>query len=64
MIEWEGVFPAVTTQFRADESLDLEATGEVIAELVAEGVDGVVALGTSGENFTPDPEEKRARTMP
>lgn len=57
---WRGVFPAVATQFREDQSLDLEASAETIARLVADGVDGVVALGTSGENFTLEPEEKRA----
>ncbi|MCP4307174.1 MAG: dihydrodipicolinate synthase family protein, partial [Hyphomicrobiales bacterium] len=30
---WSGVFPAVTTQFRPDFSLDEEATGAVMANL-------------------------------
>ena len=29
-IGWEGVFPAVTTQFRADYSLDIDATRRVM----------------------------------
>lgn len=48
--DWHGVFPAVTTQFRADMSVDLEATGKVISTLVSEGVSGFVIGGTVGEN--------------
>src|SRR6188508_2492227 len=36
-IGWEGVFPAVTTQFREDHSLDVEATARVIDALVRDG---------------------------
>lgn len=60
MANWQGVYPAALTQFRADGSLDIAATQGEIDRLVAEGVDGVVALGTSGENFTLDGPEKRA----
>ena len=31
MVNWSGVFPAVTTKIRADESLDLEATQASLA---------------------------------
>ncbi len=60
MANWQGVYPAALTQFGADGSLDLDATQVEIDRLVADGVDGVVALGTSGENFTLGPGEKRA----
>jgi 1-pyrroline-4-hydroxy-2-carboxylate deaminase len=49
-ITWSGVFPAVTTQFRADFSLDLEATHRVVKNLVQDGVSGLVICGTVGEN--------------
>jgi 4-hydroxy-tetrahydrodipicolinate synthase len=29
-VGWEGVFPAVTTQFRSDLSLDVDATARVM----------------------------------
>jgi 4-hydroxy-tetrahydrodipicolinate synthase len=48
--DWHGVFPAVTTQFRADFSVDLEATGRVISALVRDGVSGLIIGGTVGEN--------------
>lgn len=59
MIEWRGVFPAVTTQFRADQSLDLEATAAHVEHLLQSGVHGLIMLGTVGENCSLEPEEKR-----
>ena len=57
---WKGVFPAVTTQFRDDLSLDLEATGRHAERLIAAGVNGLIMLGTVGENTALEAEEKRA----
>lgn len=57
--DWSGVFPAVTTQFREDYELDLERTREVIAALLAEGVDGLVVCGTVGEGCSLTGPEKR-----
>jgi len=59
MIDWSGVFPATTTQFNKDESLDLEATQRVIDGLIKDGVHGIIALGTVGENVSLSAEEKR-----
>ncbi len=56
---WSGVFPAVTTQFRKDQSLDLEATAKHLEAVVAAGVQGLVVCGSLGENQTLSPEEKR-----
>ncbi len=57
---WAGVFPAVTTQFRADQSLDLEATARHVEVLIESGIQGLVMLGSLGENVTLDPAEKRS----
>src|ERR1700723_1178444 len=57
--EWAGVFPAVTTQFRADFSVDLPATQRMVRRLIEEGVDGIIACGSVGENSTLLPQEKR-----
>ncbi len=57
---WSGVFPAVTTQFREDFSLDLDATARVIEGLVRDGVSGLVVCGTVGENCSLDKSEKIA----
>lgn len=59
MVEWRGVFPAATTQFRTDQSLDLEATNAHLEALIAAGCQGLVMLGTLGENTSLDPQEKR-----
>lgn len=58
-VNWRGVFPAVTTQFRADLSLDLEATQRVIGALVRDGVDGLIVCGTVGEGTSLSADEKR-----
>ena len=59
-VRWAGVFPAVTTQFQPDQSLDLPATAKHLEAVVASGVAGLVACGSLGENQTLDPDEKRA----
>jgi 4-hydroxy-tetrahydrodipicolinate synthase len=55
---WSGVFPAVTTQFRADESLDIPATLRHLDVLLGAGVHGIIMLGTVGENCSLRPNEK------
>jgi dihydrodipicolinate synthase/N-acetylneuraminate lyase len=55
---WKGIFPAVTTQFRRDQSLDLEATARHLEVLIDAGVSGLVMLGSLGENTALEPEEK------
>ena len=57
---WHGVYPAATTQFAQDLSVDIPATGQVQKALVDDGVDGLILLGTCGENNSLEPEEKRA----
>ncbi|MFN0185228.1 MAG: dihydrodipicolinate synthase family protein [Aquabacterium sp.] len=49
-VTWQGVFPAVTTQFRDDFSLDIDATAQVIDGLIRDGVSGLIVCGTVGEN--------------
>ncbi|WP_105372421.1 dihydrodipicolinate synthase family protein [Neorhizobium huautlense] len=56
---WSGVFPAVTTQFHEDFSIDIDATQGVQDALVRDGVNGLIVMGTCGENNSLDPEEKR-----
>ncbi len=56
---WSGVYPALTTQFHPDESLDLEGTLAHLEALIDAGIHGVIVLGTVGENCSLAPEEKR-----
>lgn len=57
--DWRGVYPAATTQFTQDQALDLEATARHLEALIEAGVDGLVVLGTVGENTALEPAEKR-----
>ncbi len=56
---WQGVFPAITTQFKKDQSLDLEATARHAEALLDSGVAGLIFLGSLGENQALRPDEKR-----
>ena len=58
-IEWQGVFPAATTQFHADQSLNLEATLSHLDVMLDAGINGLIMLGTVGENCSLTPGEKR-----
>lgn len=57
-MSWQGVFPAMTTQFCPDGSLNLDATAQHIETMIASGVSGLVMLGSLGENNALAPEEK------
>ncbi|MFO1018127.1 MAG: dihydrodipicolinate synthase family protein [Hyphomonadaceae bacterium] len=58
-VDWAGVFPAATTQFTSDLSIDFGATQKVQDALVRDGVHGLIVMGTVGENNSLLPEEKR-----
>ena len=50
MTRWTGVFPAVTTKLKQDESVDLAATQDSLDRLIKNGVSGVIVLPMLGEN--------------
>jgi dihydrodipicolinate synthase/N-acetylneuraminate lyase len=56
--DWAGVFPALTTPFRDDVTLDLTAMSGHVSWLIKNGCRGVVALGSLGEASTLTKEEK------
>jgi 4-hydroxy-tetrahydrodipicolinate synthase len=57
-VTWYGIYPAVTTQFNGNQSLNLAATTEHIDQLIRAGVHGMIVLGTVGENCSLEYEEK------
>ncbi len=61
-VNWSGVFPAVTTQFNDDFSINLEETHKVISNVIRDGVSGLVVCGSVGENTSLSAEEKIAVT--
>lgn len=61
-INWEGVMPAVTTKFTADDKLDLDLFEINIKAQLDAGVHGIVLGGTLGEASTLTDEEKSILT--
>jgi 4-hydroxy-tetrahydrodipicolinate synthase len=57
-IAWRGVFPAATTQFQPDQSLDVPATLAHLDHMIAAGIHGLIMLGTVGENCSLEYDEK------
>ncbi len=56
--DWHGVFPAITTPFRADLAVDHDALARHVSWLVDNGCDAVVPLGSLGEAATLSFSEK------
>ena len=56
--KWEGIFPALTTKFKSDLSVDLPAIEKHIQFQLDAGVHGLVVLGSLGENMTLTQAEK------
>lgn len=55
---WQGVYPAVTTKFKTDFTLDLDAMAEHTEFQLNAGVHGLIILGSLGENSTLNMDEK------
>lgn len=55
---WRGVFPALTTQFHADERLDLAGLERQADAQIRAGVHGLVTCGSLGEASTLSLDEK------
>jgi len=56
---WKGVFPAVTTKFKDDFSLDYAGTQKGIEAQLKAGVHGIITTGTLGEASTLTFQEKQ-----
>ena len=55
---WTGIFPAITTKFHADESIDAEGTAKHIDFQIRNGIHGLVTCGSLGEASTLTLDEK------
>src|SRR5260221_4077046 len=58
MPSWHGIYPASTTQFNADQSLNIPATMQHVEKMIAAGMHGMIMLGSVGENTTLEYSEK------
>jgi 1-pyrroline-4-hydroxy-2-carboxylate deaminase len=56
--QWTGVFPAITTPFKQDLTVDHEFVARHVSWLVDHGCTGIVALGSLGESATLNFDEK------
>lgn len=59
-ITWKGVFPALTTKFTADDTLDLPAFDLNLQAQLSAGVDGIILGGSLGEASTLANAEKES----
>jgi 4-hydroxy-tetrahydrodipicolinate synthase len=57
-VTWHGIYPAATTQFHADQSLDIPATMQHVEKMLAAGMHGMILLGSVGENTALEYAEK------
>ncbi|HMF07960.1 MAG TPA: dihydrodipicolinate synthase family protein [Thermoanaerobaculia bacterium] len=57
-MKWEGVFPAITTPFRNDFSIDHEFLARHADWMIRAGCRGLVPLGSLGEGATMSRQEK------
>ncbi len=57
-VNWHGVYPAATTHFHDDQSLDIQSTLDHVEKMVAAGMHGMIMLGSVGENTALEYGEK------
>ncbi|MGN6438565.1 MAG: dihydrodipicolinate synthase family protein [Agriterribacter sp.] len=57
-VQWQGVFPALTTKFTANDTLDLDLFGKNLDAQVEAGVSGIILGGSLGEASTITENEK------
>lgn len=58
-MQWRGVFPAITTPFNPDLTVDHTFLAEHVEHMIGCGCEGIVPLGSLGEANTLTHEEKR-----
>ncbi len=58
MVQWKGVYPALTTKFTTNDNLDFTLFEKNLSAQVAAGVEGVILGGTLGEASVLSNDEK------
>jgi dihydrodipicolinate synthase/N-acetylneuraminate lyase len=61
-VQWKGVFPALTTKFKQDFTIDYKAFLANVAFQLSSGIDGIILGGTLGESSALVGNEKSALT--
>ena len=57
-VQWQGIFPALTTKFSKDDNIDLPLFEKNLQAQIAAGVNGIILGGTLGESSVLTVEEK------
>ncbi|MDZ7694031.1 MAG: dihydrodipicolinate synthase family protein [Balneolaceae bacterium] len=57
-VTWEGIYPAITTKFKEDGSLDLQMFEKNLVAQLEAGINGIVLGGSLGEASTLKKKEK------
>lgn len=57
-VDWKGIYPAITTKFNQDGSLDLKTFQANLEKQIEAGIHGIVVAGSLGEASTLTKEEK------
>ena len=58
MLKLKGVIPALTTPFREDQSMDLDAFQELVDIVIKDGVHAIVPNGCTGESWALSDDER------
>ena len=58
VVQWEGIFPALTTKFTVDDKLDLPLFEKNLQAQLSAGVNGIILGGTLGESSVLNVDEK------
>jgi 1-pyrroline-4-hydroxy-2-carboxylate deaminase len=59
-VQWQGIFPALTTKFTSDDKLDFPLFNKNLQSQLAAGVHGIILGGTLGESSVLTIDEKEA----
>lgn len=59
-IDWSGSYVVMVTPFAEDGALDLPQAAKLVETLIAEGADGIVVAGSTGEFFSMSEAEAEA----
>ena len=58
-LTWKGVYPALLTPFKQDDSIDFDVYNKNLQAQIASGVDGIILGGTLGEASSLSNDEKK-----
>jgi len=57
---FEGIFVALVTPMTADQEIDYDNLRAIVEHMIAQGVQGIIPLGSTGEYYALSPQERQA----